>query len=268
MDPITSREYKVMLDHRAFADRDNAVRSFWSEVVDFARPFKLGDGLATSTLAETKQRAIVFLDTADLTLNDNSFILRRRVKTGAGKAEYTLKCRSDDRYVAASANVLQGEGTDPDPKFEEDIAAPFRSRYSRSNSIKVPVDRPIPQTLSDAAKLFPVLATLQRDGLACPSNSKLSFVNEVEALERVYEGPKLDFGSKKASVALILWSRGTDGRPLVAEFSFRYEDTSEEFPGDVAAAAQKFFLHFQRLDWCRPTAMTKTEYVYRTTAAD
>ncbi len=263
---IESREYKVMLDHRAFFDRETAVSAFWAETAEFARSCGVSP---EGELEETKQRSIVFLDTRNFTLNDNGFILRRRGKAGADKVEYTLKWRSDDRYVAAAADVRKGDvGSDEELKFEEDIAAPFRSRYSRSNSIKVKADRQTPSTLGAAAKLFPALGTLQRDLLPCQPETPLLAVNNVHAFERVFAGPVLTFGQAKATVALIFWSDGDEGRPLVAEFSFRYAAAEEEFPAAVAESAMKFFQSIQRLDWCRPTAMTKTEYVYRTAAAD
>ncbi len=265
--PIKSREYKIMLDHRAFGDRESAVNAFWEETADFARSTGIS---ADGTFDGTKERTIVFLDTGNFTLNENGFILRRRGKVGGDKVEYTLKCRSDDRYIAAARDVRKGEdGSDADPKFEEDIAVPFRSRFSHSNSVKVRADREIPSTLKAAARLFPVLGGLQRDRLICPPETPLISVNNVQAFERVFDGPTLDFGPLKATVALILWSNGATGRPLVAEFSFRYDAQND---GDVSAAvaesAMKFFLLLQRLDWCRPTGMTKTEYVYRTTAGD
>jgi len=37
MRKVVSREYKFMLDHRAFADRKTAVESFWEELRDLAQ---------------------------------------------------------------------------------------------------------------------------------------------------------------------------------------------------------------------------------------
>jgi hypothetical protein len=74
-------------------------------------------------------------------------------------------------------------------------------------------------------------------------------------------------------VALILWSHGSKGRPLVAELSFRYKDPGEEecqreqFDPAVAGAAMRCFQVVQHHDWCRPEGMTKTQYVYRGTPA-
>jgi hypothetical protein len=63
-------------------------------------------------------------------------------------------------------------------------------------------------------------------------------------------------------VALILWSKSKKGRILTAEFSFRYKDEKEAFPPEVASAARRFFEGLQYLDWTRPEAITKTQYLY------
>jgi len=48
---------------------------------------------------------IVFLDTPDFTIRRNGVIFRRREADGSGELEYTLKCRSEDRYVADGIDV-------------------------------------------------------------------------------------------------------------------------------------------------------------------
>ena len=49
---------------------------------------------------------------------------------------------------------------------------------------------------------------------------------------------------------------------LTAELSFRYTDAQEAFPADVASGAKLFFEGLQHLDWTRPEAITKTQYMY------
>jgi hypothetical protein len=70
-----------------------------------------------------------------------------------------------------------------------------------------------------------------------------------------------DFGIQ-AEVALILWSNGPQGRPLVAEFSFRYKTDGDDVAAKVAAKAKDLFEGIQSLDWCLPAGRTKTQYVY------
>ena len=106
---LVSREYKLMLDHRAFADRKAAVAALWEEVEGLAGTIPairtkgtLGD--------EVEQRTVVFLDTPDHSLRRHGLVLRKRRQ--GEEAEYTLKSRSEDRDVAAGADLrtLRGRG--------------------------------------------------------------------------------------------------------------------------------------------------------------
>lgn len=270
---LVSREYKAMLDHRQFGDRQAAVDAFWAEVEDLAMtlPSTRTDG----KLDRKEKRSIVFLDTPDLTLRRNGLILRRR--QGVEDPRYTLKCRSEDRYFAAGTDLAAAGGLDADEKLEEDIAPPFRCRFSHSNTVMVeegPGGPEAPTTLGAASSIFSILGTLTHDGRSCPPDTALLPVHNLTAFERVYTGAKLAFGglgpgtNEGASVALILWSGGKEGRPLVAEFSFRLKDKEERFTRELAASARSFFEAVQRLDWCRPDAVTKTEYIYRDTGGD
>jgi hypothetical protein len=270
---LVSREYKAMLDHRQFGDRQAAVDAFWPEVEDLATT--LPSTRTQGKLDRKEKRTIVFLDTPDLTLRRNGLVLRRR--QGDEAPQYTLKCRSEDRYFAAGTDLAAAGGLDADEKLEEDIAPPFRCRFSHSNTVTVEEGsggQEAPATLAEASSIFPVLGTLTHDGRACPPDTALLPVHNIEAFERVYSGAKLAFGGlgpgsdEEASVALILWSSGKEGRPLVAEFSFRLKDKEERFTRGLAASARSFFEAVQRLDWCRPDAVTKTEYIYRDTGGD
>src|SRR5262249_22216425 len=102
---VTSREYKVILDSSLFADMDAALRVILDEVRDLARAV----GLMVSEKFDTKdpnERTILFLDTSDYTLRENGLLLRQRVKQKSGKTEYTLKCRTEDRYIAAGKDAF------------------------------------------------------------------------------------------------------------------------------------------------------------------
>src|SRR5919109_631606 len=90
-------------------------------------------------LNEKETRSIIFLDTPDHTLRRNGLVLRQRAVDEA--VEYTLKCRSEDRYFAAGTDVGAADRLKSDPKLEEDIAPPFRGRFSHSTTITVAGDR-------------------------------------------------------------------------------------------------------------------------------
>ena len=259
MRKISSREYKVMLDHRLFVERKVAAERFCAELHACAKRFKSVE--CDKQFTKTKKREIVFLDTRDETIHLNRFVFRQRHDVEKNTAEYTLKCRSPDRYVAASANVASAKGIAPDEKFEEDVGAPFVCRFSHSNTVEG--SNKAPKTLGQAARLFPALGKLKRDGENCSDQLDLRPVNAMKAFERVLSGPILVFQETKAEVALILWSDGEDGRPLVAEFSFRYASKGEDFSPKAARLAMEFFEDLQRLDWCLPEGQTKTQFTYR-----
>ena len=256
---INSREYKVMLDQRLFVERKKAAASFWKDLTAAADRMKGIDH--EGEFDRTKKRVITFLDTPDGTIRRNGFVFRKRSDLEKEKSEYTLKCRSPERYAAAGANVVSAATLKGKPKFEEDIAAPFFPRYSHSNTVEAA--KKTPKKLEQAAQLFPALGTLVRDGERCPTDVQLQPTNSVEMFERVLTGPAFRFKKVEAEVALILWSNGEDGRPLVAEFSFRYAVENGAVESNVAASAMEFFTELQRLDWCVPDARTKTQYVYQ-----
>lgn len=159
--------------------------------------------------------------------------------------EYTLKCRSENRYFAAGTDVGTADGLKGKQKLEEVIAPPFHCRFSHSATItgegKTAL-RKTPKTLREASALFPMLGTLRADGRPCAPETALEVVNSITVDESVCKGGKIVFKrnddekSAKATVALILWSRDKQGRLAVTELSFRIEDSEERFSRDLAEA--------------------------------
>jgi hypothetical protein len=267
---IESREYKLLIDHRPFVATGAAVNGVWAEIEDAARtaPFVIKEGLK-----EEDSRTVCFLDTPGHTLRRHGLVLRRRV---GAEVEYTLKCRSEDRYFAAGTDVTPGDGFDGKPKLEEDIAPPFVCRYSHSATVagdaKRDPYRTSPDTLRAAAVVFPILGTLHADGLPCRPDTALEVVNGIEVRERVWKG-EIEIGvsgpkGKKASVALILWTRAKAEHPAIAELSFRLKDKDEEYRRELAQAARATYVVWQRMDCAQTAGVTKTEYVYRDASRD
>lgn len=285
---LKSREYKVMLDHLRFSNITEAVSSFWSEVKHTADTIQVE--VKAGELELEDRRMVSFFDTPDHSFRRNDFVLRKRQEMNndlqyAGNLHYTLKCRSPDRYIAAGADikasqdVLALDGVDKQKKLEEDIASPFISRFSRSNKLTFkqnarPAFGNVPKTVADCGSIFPVLNTLTVDGrpFPDPDHTPVEPVNGLEAYERVFKKEEaLHFHAKddeeesvKADVAVILWSLGVEGRPLVAEFSFKYkdEDKDRHFNHNMAREAKRFFECIQQMDWVLRGGRTKTGYVY------
>ncbi len=275
---VKSREYKVMLDHLRFYKVDEQVSCFWSEMQHMAKQIKVE---AENKLALEKQRTILFLDTPDHSFRRNGLVLRQRQEID-GDLQYTLKSRSPDRYIAAGTEIEESQdikkidNVKDKNKLEEDIAAPFISRFSLSNTLtfeegaKPPFDGN-PRDVGDCIDLFPVFEELKVDGHKLSKKTPVEPVNGFNFYERVFEGGTLHFhaeGDKEESVdattAVILWSFKASSRPLVAEFSFKYkdEDKDRHYNSNMAKEAKLFFDHIQQMDWVLQGGRTKTAYAY------
>ena len=272
---LVSREYKYMLDQLRFADPDEAVVRFWSEM---KRHVEVVNVCGAGDLKCSKRRTVSFLDTRDGSIRGNGYVLRGRRE--GDLLEFTLKCRSPDRFIAAGAKIgvkkklREAAGVKFKRKLEEDIATPFVSRFSLSGTLTFaksvqPAFGAVPESVADGAALFPVIRTFQVNGRRMPRATRVECVNGVEACERVYQGGTLHLpakgkGSKTvdATAAVILWSLGENGRPLVAEFSFRYRNKGGKFNRGVAVAAKRCYDLLQRADWALPGGTTKTAYAY------
>lgn len=257
---VTSREYKVMLDPHLFVKIEAGLGEVSRDLQRVAG--SLGAKL-TGELDKVERRTIRFLDTPDSSLRKNALILRFRQSKGDTNGTYTLKCRTEDRYIASGRDISPAKKTKGKSKFEEDIAAPFRSRYSHSVTIDGSLAG-MPDSVGNASRLFPMLAELPRDGGLCDSETPIKVVNDFIPLERVHKGLKLVLSAEvSCSVAVILWSHNSKGRVLCAEFSFRYEDPNENYPVSAAQTAYNVFTAIQSLDWCLPGASTKTQLAYQ-----
>jgi hypothetical protein len=255
---VVSREYKIMMDHRLFVDRKPAIMEFLAEIKALASQIGVN---SADQVSKPKRRQVVFLDTPDFSIYLNGLIFRQRTDLDLKLTEYTLKSRSPDRYLAGSANIQPNDEHESEIKLEEDISAPFQVRFSHSGKCSGPLESP--KTLGEASQMFPGLGELNRDGQICSPDIKIKPVNAMTACERVIKGPKLTIGNVIAESAIIFWSNGKEGRPMVAEFSFRYSDKTENYSGETVKTAKILFESMQRLDWFLPDGKPKTQFVYQ-----
>ena len=195
---VTSREYKVIVDGSLFADVEAGLSDILDDLGDLGRSV----GVEVAGKFDDKdpnERSILFLDTPDYTLHENGLLLRQRVKRKSGKTEYTLKCRTEDRYIAEGKDLSAVAGLKPDSKFEEDIGVPFVSRFSHSTTVELDEDddlagKKFPKTLLAAGnRLFPGIRAVHHDGLPCPPETALAPVNSLQVFERVFKGAEIDF---------------------------------------------------------------------------
>ncbi len=252
----TSREYKVMLDSRMF-EKKAALGTFQGELQETLGSF-LGRKKSKKVFEVESQHEISFLDTKDYEINSHRLLLRQRVLFGKKReTQLTLKCRSPDCCFALGSDLRTETGLKSRSKLEEDICPPFVSRFSKSSTVTL--DGPPPTDLKQASKVFAVLAELDRGG----RESDLVTVNGIRMFEEVLVGPVVEIETTEAGFALIVWSRGRKGRKAAVELSFRYDLVNGSVSQSTALAFMELFESIQRMDWCLPSAMTKTAYIYR-----
>lgn len=268
---IESREYKLLIDHTLFRYRKEAVEEIWREIRQASKTLPAirieGD------LKEADPRMVRFLDTPDFTLRRSGLQLRQR--WGAEQSEISLKCRSEDLFLAAGTDVGPAKGLKSKTKFEEDIAPPFLCRFSHSakveftrsgDSKKPPA---APATVAEAARFFPIIGKLNSDERTLQPEIAIRTVHGIEVRETVWESETIEIRMDederplKASFAAILWTRGRDETPVIAELSFRIKIAGDSLSRSAAAGARSLYRALQGLDRFRSDARTKTEYVYR-----
>lgn len=284
--PITSREYKLLLNTERFRDRIAGAKLFWRVLGFLVR--NQGNEVIPDVADPDKdtelRRTTWYLDTPGYELQRASITLRVRDEAGEKKPfKVALKYRMPDRYTAA--------GCDPAPnpekikksdlKFEEDVIPPFVSKFSYSASFRAD-ELPRLETMGDVVELFP---SLEQRGI--PAVTPIQVVNGFRAhevmhyigklkldkmpVERALEAALPDFVVK---VALSHWylQENEDDYPLVTEFSFDFDATEEDkghgdrlekFPPTVVASANRLFRDVQnQAGWLSPFGMTKTAYLF------
>ncbi|HET7233449.1 MAG TPA: hypothetical protein VFJ16_25790 [Longimicrobium sp.] len=274
---ITSREYKLLLSTTRFRKR-GSVADEWLELVKRAVKRAGGTMLLQKELEEEqakakgekpddwhndesgawieKERETSFLDTRDDSFRNLGWILRARREEG--KVDLTLKFRCPDRLLAALKDASSTEKGKP--KFEEDIVPPFASQYSRSNTLKNRDDGILPETVAEAAALFPALGTLGIIAQTPLETVGGLVVNEIARRVggfRFGDGPILEMSH-------TFWYVGDtrDHFPMVAEFSFEFAPKDGEFPLETVKGGSEIYRELQaQAGWLDVAGTTKSSLV-------
>jgi len=266
MQTVTSREYKLMLRAARFvgdeAALNEAAAAFWRELAGIVLP----SAVAVSGIDDItrKRRKVRFFDTADRSLRASDYVVRERVDLENGQRELTLKFRHPDRFISQDRDMKPAEAFSIDIKFEEDIKPRFQSLYSFSSTIVLDDDRVL-ETVKDVCKLFPGLAAASDE---IPKDQALIAVGDFTGYERVVKGTTFQIRKDPqvfAECSLTLWYEQEEGEaPILAEFSFKYEDPKEAYTATMARRAHDAFMAMQNElgDWLDAESMTKTAYVY------
>ncbi len=263
---VTSREYKIMLKQEQFiGSQDNLLEiagNFWNAFKDAIQDIVIDTDGSLNKIK--KQRKIQFYDSADNCLRENSYVFRERIDLNTDEREVTLKYRHPDRYISQDRDMAAAVEKNGETKFEEDIKPEFIKLYSFSTKQPISDDKNI-NKLKDIRELYP---DLKKQLKFYQKDVPINLVGDFTARELVIAGA--DFQIKKspkveAECALIVWYDDSSGEdiPVVAEFSFKYENKREEYDGKAAQRAYDVFYKLQGLgQWVNPEGQTKTSYVY------
>ena len=264
---VISREYKVMLKAERFVGPESSVMQqagvFWDAFKGVMSELVLDiDGRLNKI---GKQRLVRFYDTAGCRLRENSYVFRERVDLLAENREVVLKYRHPDRYISQARDMSAADQSKGKTKFEEDIKHPFYKLYSFSTKQSVSKDKVL-NRLNDPGKLYP---DLQEKLDRYQGDEPIEIVGDFTAKEVVIVGGDFQIRNspkEEAECALVLWydASGDKETPVVAEFSFRYQNKDEAYSGKAAQRAYEVFSRIpERLGpWIDVTGPTKTAYVY------
>jgi hypothetical protein len=268
--PVTSREYKLMLNVDRFKDREQASQEFLS-LLDFLVRKEGGSVVEEENdeeRNEEEKRKTSYLDTPERALHQQGFALRLREEDDDDEEGFqiNLKYRAPDRYISAAQDLSSPQ--DSKTKFEEDILPPFVSKFSHSTSIETDED-PELDTMNKVMDLFPGLRELDID-----ENTPVETVNDFKVLEVDRKLCKLKFDDApiiKASLSFWYLTEEEDEWPLVGEFSFDYdvpdngaeEDKLEMYPRQVVEGANRLSNALQKQEgWLSFSTTTKTAFAF------
>jgi hypothetical protein len=253
-----------------------SVRGFksFSELVAEASGKVRGISYAPPDLSKLRPRIreVMFLDTADFRLYNNSFILRRRTAYQDGfpieDPEIVFKFRNPDMALAASVDVRPKIAGPYRVKFKsealplKDQIGGFRLLYSHNCIFPVSSVREADRTnLQTIARALPAVA-----GLIGTQEGKVELVNSTLVEEVLMDLGTLDFGKgRSAKCNIALWRSLGDHQVMCGEFAFQTKfDRREDVHDVVKQRVEEFYIKLQLVatGWLY-LGTTKTGLVYR-----
>ena len=265
--PLNSHEHKLLLNANKFENTENAFSEYWQIVKKIAIEQDLKVVEYENHLKQ-KHRIVNYYDTKNFDLRKKGFVIRKRTPLVGNKLDttftYTIKYINEDLNQTATMDLSLGDGYIPKDSIlvaEADIVNGKNADskptmlYSTGNSTYLNYEPG--ELLSDYAKIFPVLMTLDID-----QSEKLLVVNGVEAKEYNIKPGLIDFGNN------LFGEVGMSVREInglkIPEFSFDHSlESWNEIPEKNIKACEEFINHLQAYapDWY-VTGKLKTEFIF------
>jgi hypothetical protein len=232
------------------------------------------------SLLRPEVREVLFLDTADYHLYNNSFIVRRRIPYQDGfpidDPEIVFKYRNPDMAKAQTLDVRPRIAGRYKIKFKLEVM-PLKERIGGlrrllSHNVEFGLSQLPPgsrlamaslghMTLDELIQIFPAIGQTPAAGAA-----EVSMVNHMIVEEVLQDICELSFHHHTVATAnLALWRSRGDHSGFVGEFAYQLRfDGPQSISGESLAACEAFFIELQQVaaDWLALTS-TKTGAVYR-----
>jgi hypothetical protein len=224
------------------------------------------------TKARPRIREVMFVDTADFRLYNNSFILRRRTAYQDGfpieDPEIVFKYRSSEMNAAAAVDVRPNIAGPYRVKFKsealplKDQIGGYRLLYAHNCIFPLSSVRAGDRTnLKTIARGLPALA-----GLIGEMEGNVELVNSTLVEEVLLDLGTLNFGKGVVSKANIsLWRSLGDHSVMCGEFAYQTKFDKREDVDEIARQrVEEFFIKLQLIaaGWLM-LGTTKTGLVYR-----
>lgn len=271
LDEIHYLECKLILKPERFTSA-KAFQDYGDLVRRAADELGIGHDVKCVAGMRPSLREVMFLDTADFRLYNNSFILRQRVTYEdhfpVGDPEMVFKFRHPDMQKTAELDVR--------PTSPATIASSSRSRrccratggvggyrllYSHNAQFGLSQMPRRPRQHRILGQIFPALAALRTS-----ADERLDYVNREVVEEVLQELGVLEFGKGVcAKCNIALWRTRAEHQPLCGEFAFQAKfKRRDEFGEKALERCKKFFVALQQLghDWLA-LGTTKTGLVYQ-----
>ncbi|MBS0189558.1 MAG: hypothetical protein JSR52_00270 [Planctomycetes bacterium] len=256
-------------------DRFTSVDSFLEFGKLVKRAAKNADvGFSRKGFKESRPRIreVLFLDTADFSLYNHAFILRRRQDYvdgfAVGDPEIVFKFRHPDLQKAAEMDVRPNISGDYRVKFKaealplKDQVGGFRLLYS--HNVEFPLSAVHDEDRTSMSTLLHILPALRT--LKTSKSGRIEIVNATAVEEVLLDLGMLDFGKgMSAKCDISVWRTRGDQKQLVGEFAFQVKaERRNDLHAIALKRAEQFFvsLQFAAQEWLS-LGTTKTGAVYR-----